>query len=455
MPGKKDKKKNKEVEPEVLKPDTAEYDNESLKVKIATYEMKIMRLHRENVDLKEKIDKALAEMTDSTAQSLEMFQRLTDRMDSKDKDIGRMRSEASAIEDERNKLEADLRMQLTLEKEDRDALVERMKQEAASLQQQLDDVEQFRQQKDAMVRKIDGLEATIAELRASHVKELDSLQEVHKEERERLRTDMIRKWRKTRLEVYKLTEDHLQTKTQQTIQENEKLTQDLDTYAREVRDMMFHNTKLVEENAALKRSIEIEEHSVAELMRKSQKQQRAIRNLVQKLKGFEDVHRKSQYDKDADSMQRITGLGETIDNQYDIILELKDELDGVYAKLREAEKGFHDQIQANGHQMLKLTEVQHFLIQCADDVHQQAALCSSKESPLSTLSPAARGQAVDYMLRRLKCFETGFFPKPPAAIEDRAPRNARMSMQIDDGVDEYGNASKLPLIVPHAESPSA
>ena len=137
---------------------------------------------------------------------------------------------------------------------------------------------------------------------------------------------MINKWRKTRLEVYKLTEDHLQTKTQQTIQENEKLTRDLDTYAREAREMMKHNVRLKEENSSLKRSLEIEQRSVSELMKKSQQQQRAIKTLVQKIKTFEEMYKQVKGDNDSEKANRIIGLGETIDNQYDVILDLKREL---------------------------------------------------------------------------------------------------------------------------------
>ena len=154
MPGKKDKKKKQEVEPEPVKPEDAEYDRDSLKVKISTYEMKIMRLHRENLELEAKAEKAHREMKDSTTQSLEMFQRLTDKMDAKDRDISRMRGDMATAEDEKARMEADLRNQIAAEKDEREAMRDRFVQEAAVLQQKLDEVTQFRQQKDSMTKKV-------------------------------------------------------------------------------------------------------------------------------------------------------------------------------------------------------------------------------------------------------------------------------------------------------------
>ena len=154
MPGKKDKKKKQDPEPEPVKPEDAEYDRESLKVKISTYEMRIIRLHKENGELRDKAEKAVKDMKESTSQSLEMFQRLTDKMDAKDRDIGRMRTEMAAAEEDKGKLEQDLRNQITAEKEESEVMREKFTNEASELQQKLDEVIQFRQQKDSMTKKV-------------------------------------------------------------------------------------------------------------------------------------------------------------------------------------------------------------------------------------------------------------------------------------------------------------
>eukprot|EP01059_Diplonema_ambulator_P033954 TRINITY_DN7388_c0_g1_i1.p1 TRINITY_DN7388_c0_g1~~TRINITY_DN7388_c0_g1_i1.p1 ORF type:complete len:249 (+),score=81.84 TRINITY_DN7388_c0_g1_i1:302-1048(+) len=222
---------------------------------------------------------------------------------------------------------------------------------------------------------------------------------------------MIRKWRKTRLEVYKLTEDHLQTKTQQTIQENEKLTRDLDIYAREAKEMMNHNSKLKDENIATKRSLEIEERSVAELMKKSQQQQRAIRSLVQKLKNYEDLYKRCQEEKDAERAEGLSGLGETIDSQYNIILELRKELDETNEELEHCKASLRSERKDSAERVMALTEAQQFLLQCVEDVKVQAT--ATRKGSLVTLNACDRIEAVNYLLHRLEGFESSMYPRPP------------------------------------------
>eukprot|EP01060_Flectonema_neradi_P020761 TRINITY_DN28258_c0_g1_i1.p1 TRINITY_DN28258_c0_g1~~TRINITY_DN28258_c0_g1_i1.p1 ORF type:complete len:364 (+),score=83.53 TRINITY_DN28258_c0_g1_i1:112-1092(+) len=285
--------------------------------------------------------------------------------------------------------------------------------EVTELKNRLEEVAHFKRDKDSMVAHIQELEATIQQNKITHAKELEKLHDVHNEEREQLREDTIKKWRKTRLEVYKLTEDHLQTKTQQTIQENEKLTRDLDVYAREAREMIRHNSKLIEDNTSTKRSLEIEQRSVAELMEKSQQQQRAIRNLVQKLKSYEELYKQGQQDRDAEKNQRIISMGETIDSQYDIILDLKKQLDDVSLSSRKQQQ----QLEAAKHELntkaLSLSEAQQFLLQCFEDIKDQATL-SGRSRSLNELSETDRTLAIEYLRKRFDGFESGFCPKPPA-----------------------------------------
>eukprot|EP01063_Lacrimia_lanifica_P009646 TRINITY_DN16580_c0_g1_i1.p1 TRINITY_DN16580_c0_g1~~TRINITY_DN16580_c0_g1_i1.p1 ORF type:complete len:443 (+),score=179.72 TRINITY_DN16580_c0_g1_i1:63-1391(+) len=437
MPGKKKDKKSNEPEP--LKPDDAEYDRESLKVKISTYEMKIMRLHKDNTELKQVAAKAQTEMSESSTESLEMFQRLTDRMDAKDKDIAKIRAELAQAEDQKNGMETELRNQIQAERDEKEASVEKLTRELNELQHQLDEVEQFRLQKDQTAKKIEDLERDLSEAKVIHNGEIERLKASHKEDRESLRNDMIKKWRQTRLEVYKLTEDHLQTKTQETIQENEKLTRDLDMYSREAKDMMTLNGKLKDENTSLKRSLEIEQRGMAELMKKSQQQQRTIKNLVAKVKSCEEVYKHSQSEKDDEKAQRIVALGETIDNQYDTILDLKRELDEANDTSRTQQREYLAAARDAQGKMASLTEAQQFLLQCVEDVKKEAG-CSHRGQSLLGMQSQDRVEAVAYIKRRLDGFDTGFCPRPP--LMDKSDTISSRKLV---GMGPAG-ATKLPLL---------
>ena len=420
MPGKKDKKKRQEVEPEPLKPDDVEYDKESLKVKIATYEMKIIRLRRENIELADKVERLEKEMTDVKGQSYETFQRLTKKLDILEKESVKMKYEAVQNEEDKARVESDLRNQMNQDQEEMNGSKQELISEIAELKTKLEEVAQFRRDKDSMVTNINELESSIQQNKITHSQELDKLHDIHKEEREQLREDTIKKWRKTRLEVYKLTEDHLQTKTQQTIQENEKLTRDLDVYAREAREMIRHNSKLIDDNTSTKRSLEIEQRSVSELMEKSQQQQRAIRNLVQKLKSYEELYKQGQQDRDTEKNQRIISMGETIDSQYDIILDLKKQLDEESFASRSCQK----QLDAVKHESVmkthSITDAQQFLLRCFEDVKQQGTLTGRGRS-LTELKEPDRLLAIEYIRRKFDGFESGFCPKPPPADDFQTP----------------------------------
>eukprot|EP01062_Namystynia_karyoxenos_P016369 TRINITY_DN15970_c1_g1_i1.p1 TRINITY_DN15970_c1_g1~~TRINITY_DN15970_c1_g1_i1.p1 ORF type:complete len:540 (+),score=227.42 TRINITY_DN15970_c1_g1_i1:92-1621(+) len=414
MPGKKDKKKKQDAEPEPLKPEDQGYDKEELKVKIAAHEIRIRRYREENKRLAERAEQYMQENIASGEELKALMEKVTSRMEEKDESIRKMRLGIVEAENERKQAEERLERERDEERQGWAAQESKYKATIEELEGQLTSVQHFLEEKEQMELEIQTLKQQAEDRAARHKEELDHLREQHKEEREKLRVDMINKWRKTRLQVYKLTEDHLQTKTQQTIQENERLTQDLDVYARECREMMRQNDQLLGDRVQARRALELSDKSCQELMRKSQHQQRAIRSLIQQLREHEGKKQNDESREDAERQQRMQALNETVDKQYEMMLELKHELDDVRSQLREAESQLASARRDAVLQQGRLSEGRAFLLQCMDDAKRALAPNAASDVPagrhLQGLSPGDRCSVIEYLCRRMEAFDSGFYP---------------------------------------------
>eukprot|EP00756_Hemistasia_phaeocysticola_P067256 Hpha_TRINITY_DN9825_c0_g2::TRINITY_DN9825_c0_g2_i1::g.81541::m.81541 len=422
MPPKRGGKKN-DQEPEPLKPEDSGYDKEELKVKVATHEMRILRLREENQKLREVIDRLQQEKDATATATQDVVKHLMDRLGDNEKHNAKLRQDIAAQEDERKAVEQELNTQMEQMRDDWQREEETLRAEISDAKARLDSVEEFKKMKDAMTRDIETLRQQVEDRQARHKEDVDRLREQHREEREKLRGDMVNKWRKTRLQVYKLTEDHLQTKTQQTIQENERLTRELDVYARECREMMCQNESLVEARGQAKRALELSEKMCEELMKKNQHQQRAIRSLVGQLKQVEQRTETREQQSGSEQHLQVQALNETVDKQYEIVIDLKREADELRSELKDTQAALALGQREAVMQQASLSEARAFLLQCMDDARRSLApaIESAEDSipppagrELQCLSPRSRMDVVEYLCRRMEAFDSGFYPSAPA-----------------------------------------
>ena len=101
-----------------------------------------------------------------------------------------------------------------------------------------------------------------------------------------------------------------------------------------------------------------------------------------------------------------------------------------------------------------LTETQQFLLQCAEDVKQQARV-TKKSDTLVSLEDADRTDAVTYMKKRLDGFESGFCPRPPAITLASGPNAARTKVLLAEDEESRVAAPEYESLLPPVLSPNS
>jgi len=102
-------------------------------------------------------------------------------------------------------------------------------------------------------------------------------------EKKRLKNDMLRKIKETKLSLLAMTEDQLHTTTKRTIMENEQMTIELQFQSKETERVLKLNNKYLKENKALKRQLELHLQAEDMLDARGKKFQLQITNLNEKL----------------------------------------------------------------------------------------------------------------------------------------------------------------------------
>ena len=122
----------------------------------------------------------------------------------------------------------------------------------------------------------------------------EKLREIADKDREKvqatdkLKKDMLRKIKETKMNSRALQEEQLHTTTRLTVLQNHQLTTELEYQSKQTEKLLFKNSKLQEQVTTLKRDVEIHKQVEQELAKRSHFCQRLIKKLSQKIKELEE-----------------------------------------------------------------------------------------------------------------------------------------------------------------------
>merc|ERR1719379_1567756 len=140
--------------------------------------------------------------------------------------------------------------------------------------------------KEEVQAELEGLRQKLQETEEAHAKEISALDRKKAIEIDQLKKDMLTKIKETRDTLRLKTKDQLDTTTKRTIMENEQMATELHFQSRETEKLLDKNQALIEENAQLRRNLQIHKELEDELARRTHVYQKLIRKLHQKLKAL-------------------------------------------------------------------------------------------------------------------------------------------------------------------------
>lgn len=303
-------------------------------------------------------------------------------------------------EDERKKLQADFEERL-------DALQE----EITGYEAKLKELNEFADKKKELEQTLKELKDLLDKERRDHEQLISDLERKAVQEKDRLKKEMALKIKETKANMMKLTDNQLETTTKRTIMENEQMSSELAYQSRQTEKLLQKNLKLLDENNALKRSLELSKQTEGELAKRNHVYQKTIKTLLAKLKQ-QDVAKR---DEEEELARQIDYTEELQDRLKEVEEELTQRNDEAENLTRHAEKtrGQMEVFQA------QQDEVAKFLISCLQDVKAQivTVVREQKEGAdepeisvmpgrLEDLSLEQRERAICYLLEKLHAFQS-------------------------------------------------
>lgn len=247
-----------------------ELENQTMKKKLQSLQDQYSMEQRKQTDLvwfyrqeNEKKDEIIDKLTEESAKHISAKRVLKDQFDEKLK----------ALEDRQLKVKQELQDNL-------DALALDNKS-----------LRGFCEHKREMEAKIELLKKTIESDRTEHTRNINDLERRNVSEKERLKKEMLRKIKETKLTLLAMTEDQLHTTTKRTIMENEQMTIELQYQSKEAERLVSKNNALQQANAAIRRDLELQKDTEKLLATRTHFLQKLIKKLNQRLKRHESTIR--------------------------------------------------------------------------------------------------------------------------------------------------------------------
>mmetsp|Transcript_46614 Transcript_46614/g.110847 ORF Transcript_46614/g.110847 Transcript_46614/m.110847 type:complete len:538 (+) Transcript_46614:145-1758(+) len=148
----------------------------------------------------------------------------------------------------------------------------------------LNEVEEFRKNKEGMEAELKNLKQNIQDQADNHSNILSANERKKAIQIDQLKNDMARSIKETREMLKARTKDQLDSTTKRTIMENEQMATELHFQSKETERLLDKNRALLEENAQLRRHLHIHKDLENELARRTHVYQKLIKKMHQQNK---------------------------------------------------------------------------------------------------------------------------------------------------------------------------
>lgn len=292
-----------------------------------------------------------------------------------------------------------------------EASEEALKEQISQQQSKLNELKEFQEKKLALEQELAEIKALLDKERREHDEKISDLERKAVQEKDRLKKEMAQKIKETKANMMKLTDNQLETTTKRTIMENEQMSSELAYQSRQTEKLLQKNEKLLNENAAMKRSIELCKQTEGELAKRNHVYQKTIKTLLAKLKQ-QDAAKREEEEELSRQVDYSQDLHEKMKQLEEELGQKQDDFDGLN---REHERRRQEVEMYQTQQ----DETAKFLIACLQDVKQQIITVVREQRDeeaepeitvmpgrLDELSLEQRERALSYLLEKLHAFQS-------------------------------------------------
>jgi len=152
------------------------------------------------------------------------------------------------------------------------------------LQAALDEVNEFKLNKDRLEEELASLKRALQEQAEAHTRDVSAFDRKKAIEIDQLKKDMQKNIKETREYLKARTKDRLDSTTKRTIMENEQMATELHFQSKETERLLDRNQQLMDENAQLRRNLQIHKDLENELARRTHVYQKLIKKMGQRAK---------------------------------------------------------------------------------------------------------------------------------------------------------------------------
>mmetsp|Transcript_26507 Transcript_26507/g.50366 ORF Transcript_26507/g.50366 Transcript_26507/m.50366 type:complete len:539 (+) Transcript_26507:469-2085(+) len=295
--------------------------------------------------------------------------------------------------------------------QDHEERLEALQLDIQGYEAKLRDLNEFAERKRELETTLAELKTLLEKERRDHENIISDLERKAVQEKDRLKKEMALKIKETKANMMKLTDNQLETTTKRTIMENEQMSSELAYQSRQTEKLLQKNLKLLEDNAALKRGLELSKQTEGELAKRNHVYQKTIKTLLAKLKQ-QDVAKRDEEEELARQAEYAEELqGRLMETQE----ELSQRTDEAHTLSRTVDRSKSEVEMFRAQQ----DEVAKFLITCLQDVKAQIVTVVREQKDgeaepeisvmpgrLEELSLEQRERAICYLLEKLHAFQS-------------------------------------------------
>jgi len=213
--------------------------------------------------------------------------------------------EMTAQKDKLTKELEDVRKQMKKELEElraeKDARISELEDQTEKQQHKLKELEEFTRQKETLQKELETEKQQRAQDERKWREEKTTMERHFVQEKDRWQKELQHQIKETKAQMMKLMDNQLEITTKRTIMENEQMHAELAYQSRQSEKIAARNKQLGDENADLRRRVELAKQTEVELAKRNHVYQKTIKTLLAKIRSETKVAETEQ--KEAHGLQ--------------------------------------------------------------------------------------------------------------------------------------------------------
>eukprot|EP01135_Chromosphaera_perkinsii_P005443 Nk52_evm1s351 gene=Nk52_evmTU1s351 len=291
-----------------------------LVAKLERYQQKCDVLSAENIELNERVTK-------ETIDHHDIVKYLNDQIDSRGAEIKDLNMKLVELETTADKTKDDFELQLSELKDSTTETIEQLSEKNRIMEKKLNDLEEFRKQKEEIQQYIEKLKTTIENKKAKYHETIGEMEKKAVQDRDRLKKEMLKKVNEVVANFRKISDKQMAETTKRTIRENITINGQLTKMSKKTVELIHENDQLTEKLKAADQKIEILQQCEKDMAKKNKANVKISSMLVEKAKSHEDENNMLRAEKERETFEWEKMLADKKREYSNRIYELESELE--------------------------------------------------------------------------------------------------------------------------------